>query len=137
MFWIFVIGAYASFWIGAWILDSIARLRQQKAAELARRETELNTGVANLKRERETWLVKRTNIEEALEAMRKEKSLGFPWLAKAYSDYFQLLEMETADELETKKHPAKRSAEKIRAIAAEKAPLRREKQNFASVTPIL
>ena len=55
--------------------------------------------------------------EEGLANLVAEKTTGFPWLAKAYADYFHLLEMKDADSLRRKKNPAKKASEKVREIA--------------------
>ena len=49
--------------------------------------------------------------------LAEEKAQGFPWLAEAYADYFYLELLKKADELATKKHPALKSAERVRDIA--------------------
>jgi len=54
---------------------------------------------------------------EAVRTLAEEKSQGFPWLGTAYAQYFYLRDMETADYLEHKSHPARRSAERVREIA--------------------
>lgn len=51
---------------------------------------------------------------EAQEILFKEKSLGFPWLARAYADYIELQGLRLAEHLETKKHPAVKAADLIR-----------------------
>lgn len=60
----------------------------------------------------------------------KEKSSGFPWLAKAFSDYYYLQKLKEADYLEHKSHPALVSAEKVREIARERRVIE-EKLRFA------
>lgn len=50
----------------------------------------------------------------ALDAMFKEKSCGFPWLATAYADLFKLREMRIAEELESKERPVPKAAEAVR-----------------------
>jgi hypothetical protein len=57
---------------------------------------------------------------EAIEKLSQEKSLGFPWLAKAYTDFYYLQKLKVADYLEHKSHPAQVSAEKVREIAIER-----------------
>lgn len=49
-----------------------------------------------------------------LERLARQKSQGFPWLAEAYSEYFYLCDLEIVNYLETKKHPARKSAEEIK-----------------------
>jgi hypothetical protein len=55
-----------------------------------------------------------------LEEIANQKSQGFPWLADAYAEYFHLTDLEIADYLEHKKHPARKSAEVVRAVATER-----------------
>jgi DUF2075 family protein len=59
---------------------------------------------------------------EAVIKMAKERQLGFPWLAKAYDEYFDLQEKETVEYLKHKKHPAISASEVIR----EQSKLRRQ-----------
>jgi len=56
---------------------------------------------------------------EATVQLAKGKSQGFPWLAKAYADYFHLQDLEVASYLESKLHPALKAAEEHRQIAKE------------------
>jgi len=67
---------------------------------------------------------------EAIKIIAEEKSQGFPWLAKAYADYFCLQKLKEADYLEHKSHPAPVSAEKVRTIARERRVIE-EKLRFA------
>jgi DUF2075 family protein len=55
-----------------------------------------------------------------IEQLTKEKSEGFPWLAKAFADYFYLKNLSTARYLQYKPHPAPTSAERVREIARER-----------------
>jgi predicted GNAT superfamily acetyltransferase len=55
-----------------------------------------------------------------LERLARQKSQGFPWLAEAYSEYFYLCDLEIANHLDTKKHPAHKSAEVVREVAAQR-----------------
>jgi len=57
---------------------------------------------------------------EAIEKLYKEKSQGFPWLAKAYADYSYLRDRKIADWMEKKSPPAQRSAEILREKSREK-----------------
>lgn len=57
---------------------------------------------------------------EALEIIAKEKSQGFPWLAEAYSDYFYLQDLKSANYLEHKSHPALKAAEQVREMASQR-----------------
>jgi DUF2075 family protein len=59
---------------------------------------------------------------EAVTEMAKERQLGFPWLAKAYDEYFTLQEKEIVEYLKHKKHPAISASEVVR----EQSKLRRQ-----------
>jgi hypothetical protein len=123
--WILV-GVFVSFGILGWILDSAAKIRQNKAGDLANRERKLYQESQELASERASFERYRTAAQDGIEALAKEKALGFPWLARAYSEYFEILDGRVATNLETKKHPAMKSADVIRAVGREKAALRRE-----------
>lgn len=95
--------------------DGWDRLRAQEEASLLK-----------LKREQERLEAIVEESKTAMDRISKEKSLGFPWLASAYSEYAKLFELKLAKELERKKHPALRAGEALRSAAVEKAELRRE-----------
>jgi len=61
-----------------------------------------------------------------LDKIAKQKSMGFPWLAEAYAEYFLLRDLRKQDYLEKKKHPAFTAAETVREITNEKQRLLRE-----------
>lgn len=70
-----------------------------------------------LEEEKEKWKQELEKQKKEIIHIAKEKSKGFPWLAKAYADYFYLKDIEEAEYLERKSHPARKSAERIREIA--------------------
>jgi len=63
---------------------------------------------------------------EAIDKLYREKSQGFPWLAKAYADYSYLRDRKIADWMEKKSPPAKRSAEILREISRERKEAKRK-----------
>jgi ElaB/YqjD/DUF883 family membrane-anchored ribosome-binding protein len=65
--------------------------------------------------------------------LAEEKSQGFPWLAKAYDDYFRLDDLKIETYLEDKPHPALKAAEDHRQIAKE----RREAERAAKIATYL
>lgn len=105
-----------------WIIENLRKGWEHRAWILSRRERQLADREATI--EKQTALL--TQARADVEQLSREKALGFPWLATAYSDYLQLLDNRIADVLEQKKHPAIRSADALRTIAAEKAALRKE-----------
>ena len=57
---------------------------------------------------------------KAIEILAGQKSQGFPWLAEAYADYFELQNLKTAKFLVNKPHPAYSAAEHVREIAKQR-----------------
>jgi len=69
------------------------------------------------------------NKEETKEEIQKiasQKSMGFPWLAEAFADYFTLKDGQIENHLKYKKHPAYTAAENVKIIKNEKRELIRE-----------
>ena len=89
--------------------------------------------------ERQTNLVNLTKSyigsegELAIKRLANEKSRGFPWLAKAYDDYFRLKDSALAEYLEQKPQPALKAAEELRQISKE----RREAEQAARLAQYL
>lgn len=75
-------------------------------------ETNIKKHEENVKREKE-------DIDKIL----KQKSMGFPWLAQAFADYYELFDKEKVDYLTTKSHPGHSSAQIVREIKKEKKEL--------------
>jgi hypothetical protein len=67
--------------------------------------------------ERLNWENRVQSDKEAITQLAEEKSRGFPWLAKAYADYFSLRDNKVADYLENKSHPAQKAADHVREMA--------------------
>lgn len=70
-------------------------------------------------------LVELKNLESSINQIIAERSLGFPWVAEAISDYISLCEKKIADYLEQKSKPAYSTAEKLKEISAEKKILKK------------
>jgi len=65
-------------------------------------------------------------IEAEIKKIITEKTIGFPWLADAFAQYFELRDLEVAEFLDKKLTPAHTSAERVREIAKEKRILEKE-----------
>lgn len=123
-----LIGAAIAFSSIVWAFDRIKRIptdlaEKSRVEQLAKDTQNLRT---ELIRDRKRFEELKAEAAIALETMSREKALGFPWLATAYSEYQKLYDLKMADALESKKPPARRAAEHLRAAATEKAALRRE-----------
>lgn len=60
------------------------------------------------------------DINRAVDKIIKEKATGFPWLADAIAQYYEMRDLSIAEFLEKKLRPAISSAERVREIACEK-----------------
>ena len=83
------------------------------------------------RQERKSLDEKLANIEKLKEGvvqMAKERQIGFPWLAKAYDELFQLQENKIVNFLSTKQHPAISSAEVIKEQSRLRRQAEREKK---------
>lgn len=109
--------------------------------KLVRKEKADFESIANLERleleaerkELDNLAKKLAGDKEAIVKLAQEKSEGFPWLTKAYDDYFRLRDLKLADYLENKPHPALKAAEDHRQIAKE----RREAEKAARIANYL
>lgn len=107
-------------------LDNLERAIQEhhRAVEsynvrLAQNETELQTRA-------QAWAEKVQNDKEEIQIIAKQKTMGFPWLAGAYADYFAMKDGELEEFLKHKKHPAYTAAEHVKQIKEEKRALLRD-----------
>lgn len=88
----------------------------------------------DVKRSEIATSLKNQDIErQVLIQLTEEKSQGFPWLAKAYKDYYRLRDDKIAAYLENKPHPVLKAAEDHRQIAKE----RREAEEAARLANYL
>jgi hypothetical protein len=91
----------------------IAGLDAEKAVALQRvqeLQAELKSTRELRGKEQEAWEIERQGMRQIAD----EKTQGFPWLAKAYADYYALLDRRIADGLAGKAHPARKAAEEVR-----------------------
>ena len=128
MWILIVIGGFYTLCAIIWAIDRIKKIpfdiKEKERIEQLERETQKRE--IFLASEQKRFEELKAEAKIALEKISKEKSLGFPWLATAYSDYLKLFDLKLANELEDKKRPAMRAAEEIRAMSSDKANLRRE-----------
>src|SRR4029450_2785400 len=114
---LFILGIYASLALIGWIVNRLATVRENTAARFRERENGLKQQAAllgqravylqeeaeRLKSERASFEQYRATTEQdiaeyrsqttkGIETLAKEKALGFPWLATAYSEYFELID---------------------------------------------
>jgi len=111
-FWVVVIGIVVLIWsigkVCAYFQER-QKVKLEKIKSIEREKQELKRAKEKLKEDR-----------ESIRILASEKSQGFPWLAKAFADYYYLQKLKEAKYLEHKSHPASVSAEKVREIARER-----------------
>jgi hypothetical protein len=115
--------------------EPIEKEHQRLNAELEKERQRLNAELDE-KRKKILEIAQNSASSEAkdiLVRLAEEKSQGFPWLAKAYDDYFRLNDLKLESYLEEKPHPALKTAEDHRQIAKE----RREAERAARTATYL
>jgi len=97
------------------------RLRMEEWNEKMQKDKER---VQEEQNKNEKYLISKTEqLNQEIQKIAKQKSMGFPWLAEAYADYFSLKDGELEKYLKHKKHPAYTAAENVRIIKNEKREL--------------
>jgi DUF2075 family protein len=71
--------------------------------------------------------------EEGINQLAKERQIGFPWLAKAYEDFFRLQDKNLVDFLQYKKHGAVSASN----VVKEQSRLRREAEKEKKIAQYL
>jgi len=95
----------------------LVKKEKEDLENLARLEREdVNKSIKQLDKDKEQL----ARDKDAISQLAKEKSQGFPWLAKAYADYFYLQDLKRAGYLKSKSHPAVRAAEHVREVASQR-----------------
>ena len=110
-------------WIVGWIANNARKARRYDVLKprldrLDSYKRALQEEEQGLQEEKERWQEKVQSDIKAIETLAQEKSQGFPWLAKAYADYFHLQDVKKARYLERKSHPAPKAAHEVRAMAS-------------------
>jgi hypothetical protein len=100
--------------------------RNKELVRNVKRLQELEKRIIELNKENEEHLIVINQRENSLNKLIKEKSKGFPWLAKAISEFYSYPDLEIGKYLEQKKHPAYKSAEAVREVSKEKKELRKK-----------
>lgn len=114
-------GIIAAFFVIGWALDTRADAQKYQALkpELDNLK-DLERKLSKTSEELEAAREKLKQDRDAIQILYKEKSWGFPWLANAYADYFELQDRVAAHSLERKQRPAMKAAQTVREIARER-----------------
>ena len=118
MEWILaIVGLFVLFGIISWIRDAFADAKLYRT---------LKPQLDALNSEKEKFAKEKKDTYEHIEKITSQRSMGFPWLAEAYADYFALRDGKLADYLTHKRHPAYTAAEAVREIKKEKRELAKQ-----------
>lgn len=131
-FWFVVIGGLIVWGVIGWLVERFGEASKYRELKprldsLERKEREFHESAEKIKQELkskgESLEVAKLKARDDLEKIAKQKSMGFPWLAEAYADYFALRDKKIADYLKTKKHPALTASQTVSAVKQEKREL--------------
>lgn len=132
-FLIVIIIAAILFWsIFVWIRGVFSNSKKylELKPKLDNLENSTKAHESKIEKDREDWKLKvklwnekRQVDKEEIQKIAKQKSMGFPWLAEAYADYFALKDGELEKYLKDKKHPAYTAAANVKNIRNEKREL--------------
>lgn len=100
--------------------------RNKELVRNVERLEELEKRIIQLNKENKEHLNVINQRENTLNKLIEEKSKGFPWLAKAISEFYSYPDIEIGKYLEQKKHPAYKSAEAVKEVSKEKKELRKK-----------
>src|SRR5262245_725826 len=76
--------------------------------------TQLETAARQERKKLDDKFASVEKLREGVVQMAKERQIGFPWLAKAYDEFFQLQANQIANVLSTKQHPAVSAADAVK-----------------------
>jgi len=107
--------------------ESLLALDKQIHIEKRKNEQELARQKVMLDSEREDFIQNETRainninqIKNSVIQLANEKAFGFPFLAKAYDEYFTLIDYHNEDYLKKKTRPALAEAKRIKEVSQEK-----------------
>ena len=139
-FWILIISVVVVCYVAAWVakvlsnskkytelkpkLDNLEKSIKDHELRVSKDRVEHELLVKKYEREIELrenqWNNEVQKDKEAIQKIADQKSIGFPWLANAYAEYFSFKDLQREKYLKNKKHPAHKAAETVREISKEK-----------------
>jgi hypothetical protein len=81
---------------------------------------EQRANLAGLKQELERLEHELSKRNEAIDALAREKTQGFPWLARALDEFLRLQDREAERALRTKSHPAMKAADEVKEVSKQR-----------------
>jgi len=105
------------------IIDEYLTLKKSYIKKI---ESELADSREDLEDDKVHYEILKVKDNQAFLQILKEKSLGFPWLSSAWSDYVALQYEEIAKGLVEKSHPALKAAEVVRLVKEDRKKTEKE-----------
>ncbi len=104
------------------LIEPIEHEKEKAKSELEQYRKGIEYQIENKRKELANLIEKYMKGEErqAITQLANEKAKGFPWLIKAYNDYFNLQDTRMADYLGDKLHPAIKASEEHRQVSKER-----------------
>jgi len=115
---------------------NIAQEKKENVQLVERERDKLRGEVSEFERYRKEAEDKITEEKKTIIQLSEEKSQGFPWLAKAYDDYFRLQDLKIEDYLANKPHPVLKDS-KANEVRRQFAKERREAEKAARIADYL
>lgn len=134
-FFIIIVAIIIAYSVISWFIETLSN--SKKYVELKPKLDSLDNIIREheqkVENDRQNWILKAEawnhkikKDKEDIEKIAAQKSMGFPWLAEAFAEYFALKDARCEEYLTAKKHPALTTAEIVREIKNEKKELRKE-----------
>jgi hypothetical protein len=115
---LFIIAFFIGLGILGWIVETISNSIKYK--KLKPQFNELENSIKKHEANVRLWNEEVQRDKEAIQKITNQKSMGFPWLADAYADYFSLKDLKKEEYLKNKRPPAYKAAETVKEIRNEK-----------------
>ncbi|MDD5644273.1 MAG: restriction endonuclease [bacterium] len=131
--WILVVVSVFVLWsIISWIITTLSNSKKyiELKPKLDNLENSIREHETQVKKDKEElvlkiklWNEQVQKDKDEIQKIANQKSMGFPWLAEAYAEYFSLKDLKREEYLKYKKHPAYTTAETVKEIKNEKRAL--------------
>lgn len=100
--------------------------QQKRLLDKFSKVSDIQWGISSLFEKTNENIDEIKELEQAITKMIDEKTQGFPWLADAIAQFYEMRDLKISEFLEKKLTPAISSAERVREIAKEKRVLQKQ-----------
>ncbi len=100
--------------------SEIIEKERATTTEMRHKSEEIKALLARMDQEKSFWKENITDQVSQIQTIASEKAIGFPWLAKAYAEFFYLQDMRLAAELEKSAGVAREKIVAVREMASQR-----------------